>query len=580
MKTFTLAFLLLCMASLTAVYSGDKSTVRTAKPSIPDEHAIVLQQNYTPKPDPTQRSRTNLLGTYTTLSGYYDYQANGTPQHIRVNPANGNIHVTYMLAEDSTATSASRRTGYAMSTNGGTSWNNFSNLRVPSRRSGFPSIDLLQGANAGSPVIGNHSSITGVQSAAFVDSPEGTGAFSELNAPPLIESSGADEPIWPYVAGPTDGSLVMHSSRSVAGTNHLNRTVDFSTWLFPTPWFTFSGPNGSGGRNSTQANTTGRVGTLVNATSNGLFLYESTNNGAAWSAPITVHPARRPVGADTFSVWVSVDMTYDGNNALAALNTSTTDGAGGYFFATTKIDFWSQLTGLVTAVPHDTTRFVSDMNGFNQTNHLTLGGPTICKSGSQIVIVFQAFQRDTARSGHRYSDVWYVRSVTNGLTWSTPVNITNTPNLDERYPSVSKWNQSGFVNMVWQEDLYPGAWTIASPDPGALPARAKQVFYRLTVPTLGVEDDGRVPAAYTLEQNYPNPFNPATKIQYRLPFGSAVTLSVYNMLGEEVATLVNGYRAAGSYEADFAGTNLSSGVYYYTLNAGRFVETKKMILMK
>ncbi len=566
------AFIALCQVSTAGNKKGG-----TLKPTIPDEHARVIEQTFAPAPQQQIPARTLSVGTYTSLSGYYDYQANGTPQHIRVNPANGNIHVTYMLADDSASVSPSRRTAYAFSTNAGSTWNNFSNVRVPSRRSGFPSIDLLQAPNAGSPVIGNHSTITGTQSAAFVDSPEGTGAFSELNAPPLIDAGATDEPIWPFVAGAADGSLIMHSSRSVAGTNHLNRTTDFSTWLYPTPWFTFSGPNGSGGRNSTQATTTGRVGTLVNAVSSGLYLYESTNNGATWSAPVTVHPA---LTVDSFSVWVSVDMAYDGNTPIVALNTSTTDGAGGYFYADAKIDFWSQATGLVTAVPHDTSLFVDDMNGFGQSNHLTLGGPTICKTGTQIVIVFQAFQRDTATSGHRYSDVWYVRSANNGATWTRPINITNTRDVDERYPSVSKWNQAGFVNMTWQEDVYPGTWVIATPDAGALPSRAKQVFYKLQVPTTGVDERGTVATGFKLEQNYPNPFNPKTRISYVVPTAMDVQLSVYNVLGQKVANVVDEYREAGNYEIDFNASHLSSGVYYYTLRAGTFSETKRMVLMK
>ncbi|MEO8169126.1 MAG: hypothetical protein ABI623_12815, partial [bacterium] len=173
-------------------------------------------------------NKTSAVGTFTTLSGFYDYQSNGGAiQQIRVNPANGNIHTTFMLADDSTegGLNNARRTGYAFSSNGGTAWTNFSNVRVPSRRSGFPTIDLLQGANAGSPAIANHSTIGGTTSTIFVDSPEGTGAFSEITAPPIIET-GSDDPIWPYVAGTADGSVVMSGSRSVAATVHYTRTTD------------------------------------------------------------------------------------------------------------------------------------------------------------------------------------------------------------------------------------------------------------------------------------------------------------------------------------------------------------------
>ncbi|GIV46267.1 MAG: hypothetical protein KatS3mg036_1085 [Ignavibacterium sp.] len=90
---------------------------------------------------------------------------------------------------------------------------------------------------------------------------------------------------------------------------------------------------------------------------------------------------------------------------------------------------------------------------------------------------------------------------------------------------------------------------------------------------------------FSLEQNYPNPFNPSTKIRWYSSSGSWTTLKVFNLLGHEVATLVNEYKPAGIYEtefnaAHFSGLNLSSGVYFYQLKTDKFIETKRMILMK
>ena len=87
---------------------------------------------------------------------------------------------------------------------------------------------------------------------------------------------------------------------------------------------------------------------------------------------------------------------------------------------------------------------------------------------------------------------------------------------------------------------------------------------------------------YNLSQNYPNPFNPSTRISWQSIQSSGVikTLKVYDVLGNEVATLVNEYRNAGSYEVDFNASSLSSGIYFYRLQAGSFIQTKKMILIK
>jgi len=91
---------------------------------------------------------------------------------------------------------------------------------------------------------------------------------------------------------------------------------------------------------------------------------------------------------------------------------------------------------------------------------------------------------------------------------------------------------------------------------------------------------GEIPTSYSISQNYPNPFNPATKIDFALPKSSNVVLKVYNTLGKEVAVIFSGFLSAGSYTADFNASELSSGIYFYTINTGDFTETKKMILVK
>lgn len=99
----------------------------------------------------------------------------------------------------------------------------------------------------------------------------------------------------------------------------------------------------------------------------------------------------------------------------------------------------------------------------------------------------------------------------------------------------------------------------------------------------GIEgDQGSLlsPNSYNLAQNYPNPFNPATSIQYSIPYRSEVVLKVFDILGNEVATLVNEEKERGVYTVNFNGSGLASGMYLYRLQAGSFVETKKMILMK
>ena len=94
------------------------------------------------------------------------------------------------------------------------------------------------------------------------------------------------------------------------------------------------------------------------------------------------------------------------------------------------------------------------------------------------------------------------------------------------------------------------------------------------------EADALVPAKESLSQNYPNPFNPSTIIHYEIPNDGLVTLKVYDELGREVKTLVNQYQNKGKYDVNFDASNLASGIYFYRLQSGNFISTKKMLLLK
>ncbi|MBS4035407.1 MAG: T9SS type A sorting domain-containing protein [Ignavibacterium sp.] len=95
-----------------------------------------------------------------------------------------------------------------------------------------------------------------------------------------------------------------------------------------------------------------------------------------------------------------------------------------------------------------------------------------------------------------------------------------------------------------------------------------------------VENPGTIPNEFTLYQNYPNPFNPTTVISYQLPVSSNVSIKVYDLLGREVSTLVEEYKQAGKYQINFNADGLSSGVYYYQLKTGNFIQTKKLIFLR
>ncbi|MEK9138568.1 MAG: hypothetical protein AAB393_15705, partial [Bacteroidota bacterium] len=424
--------------------------------------------------------QTTTVGTYTTLSGFYDYQINGGAcKYIAYNPRSRALHVVYMSDPDSGVPgNPNRGTYYAYSTNHGLTWNNFLNLRVPSRRSGYPSLDVCCTPFGCCAFITNHNDFgLGLRAMVYTDCPEGGGAFAEFPPPSLFESLQ-----WPQVTCLSNGGVIVTATGSVNGIpgTYVKRIDTLSSWIRLSS-------TSSGGRHVGASTRGSRVGVLINEVQNGVFLFESTNYGLTWpTTPLTVHPPQRIVGTDTFQAWVGADLAYLGETPVAAISewmvnsNAPTDSA--------QIVFWSAATGLVVAADKRNTSGVVPRMNRAQVNHTTLGYPCIALAGPYIAIVYQAFLPETSATGFNYSDIFYTRSV-NGTYWFPPDNLTQTPYLDERYPCVSRWNDTigpYFIYMVWQEDTQPGS---AAFNDGAPISRASQKFYRLPLLIDGVTEE-------------------------------------------------------------------------------------------
>jgi len=169
------------------------------------------------------------------------------------------------------------------------------------------------------------------------------------------------------------------------------------------------------------------------------------------------------------------------------------------------------------------------------------------------------------------------------LNWRTATEVNNAGFEVERKEQNSVWKKIGYVNGVGTSTetvLY--SFTDYKLENGLIYYRLKQIDFN---GSFNYSNEVSVevsftPSKYILHQNYPNPFNPSTKIKYELPFDSEVSLTVYSILGDKVATLLNEQKSAGSYEIEFNAANLSNGVYFYELRAGNFRDVKKLVLLK
>jgi len=227
---------------------------------------------------------------------------------------------------------------------------------------------------------------------------------------------------------------------------------------------------------------------------------------------------------------------------------------------------------------------------------------SVSDNGQVVLVMWQAYEYtgavgtsewniypgdNGAETGEIYfTDLYYAYSEDGGATWSDVEVAKGDADVMEQYPQCAQLmlveGNQATVHYMYQEDAVPGIAVFNGQVVGQNSWSTDTYWLHdvlaLTL-TTGVEDDVVV-NDFTLEQNYPNPFNPGTQINYTLAERSSVTLKVYDVLGNEIATLVNTTQEAGAYDVTFDASQLSSGLYIYTLNAGNFTSSKKMMLMK
>jgi len=168
------------------------------------------------------------------------------------------------------------------------------------------------------------------------------------------------------------------------------------------------------------------------------------------------------------------------------------------------------------------------------------------------------------------------------LNWSTATEKNNSGFEIERKAEGANWQKLGFVagnGTTTEKRNY--SFADASISNGSYSYRLKQIDFDGSVNySSETAVDFSKNFNYSLSQNYPNPFNPSTQIKFSVAAPGMVTLKVYNILGKEVASLINEHKEAGNYTYNFNAQNLSSGVYFYTVSTGNFVQTKKMTLLR
>lgn len=342
-------------------------------------------------------------------------------------------------------------------------------------------------------------------------------------------------------------------------------------------------------------------------------VYRAEWSGSAWTVRNDFDGSYTAVGSPITAT--IMDLFISGDTVFAVGTDATTNHPIAYYKNTTGTNLWTTLTtsGFPTSSPGflkygragsygaDTIFVAVD----NQIYYMHKSGSAwtagyTYPAGTQINVLYYdellvgtgtGIYGQETQNGNLPVELTSFVANANGnnvlLKWNTATELNNYGFKIERtvgsgQSAVVYWEKIGFVNGSGNSNSSKNySFSDNNIATGKYLYRLKQIDNDGSFKySAEVEVEIGTPTHFSLSQNYPNPFNPVTTINYQLPMSGNVTLKVFDVLGKEVASLVNEKKEAGSYTVEFSVTNLASGTYFYRLKAGDFIQTKKMIILK
>lgn len=528
----------------------------------------------------------------------YDLQSNSSSQQIWCD-LNTPLYLHAIHTFSALGTGYSDRTTmYYGSTDGGVNWFALGGVPVNTGTEGHSGYGVIAGLSTGEAVIMNHILVDSPQrplTQLWIDtSPLGYG-FVNHDPGKLTDSN-------PYVLWPrcvVDGSdnIIFASSQSTnygAADSFYTNHFTFATSVF----------DGYKAWNGDQAETypfaisdQGTIGQTflgqdIDLPNSGDVFYRvSTTGGLTWEAPQKIY-TRDHSNDTTWGAMRGLTLNYYNDQPCIAFETAWQDFVGGTYRQgdANELYFWSpNVNGGTPKVLIDTSW--AHWNPGGGANDVMLGvcRPVLSRSqsGNYLLLAFSAATDvlDVTNDSSPFFDGYFMYSTDGGETWTEPEKFTPdmTPPVDWKHismPQISPVHPSDedvvTVHISVQGDTVAGSGVQGSSN------SVSAYFYHFTteIAIVNAGSDPLVVNEFNLEQNYPNPFNPSTSINYTLAERTTVNLKVYDVLGKEVATLVNDSQDAGKHTVSFDASNLASGLYIYTLNAGNFTSSRKMMLLK
>jgi len=552
---------ILLLAVAVAVVWAAGAMAFTPKPrAVVRDDITILKQSQGPLPKPFLVSPGYGVGTTD-----YDWLTNGSLAKTVVRDGLRGVHFYWTYRTG--GVSGSRRGYYNFKDETG-AW--LGEIAQDPRVGRFGSMAVLSDGRAcpSAHVSGSAANFSSIA----IDAARGAGAFN----PSDIDTANPAAPIWPHVA--VGGSDVIHVIGSASsGSEHYysrstNQGTSFSTWTQVN-----TGVGQGAGINTIAARGTKVAVVWPDSSPNDVWYRESTDNGATWGASARIHQ----LGAFQGFVWQDAMYSPSGelNVVFDAIDTTSPGGNNGGFRA--QIRHWSPSTGETV---------VRDGNWITQPgwNHGTVACPSIGyqASANRWWCTWVEFTvDDTSAAGFANGEVWVAYSSDGGATWRGHRNLTNSPTprapagqcADDRYQSLAE------VVDDTLRVFYLSSFDGGSSEQTEGTRTQDTLRYYQTPATVGVEEfsgSEKAPASFELGASRPNPTGAKTAIQYSLPAAVEVNLSVYNAAGQLVETLASGHRAAGVHTANWEVRTVPAGVYFYRLTAGKFTQTRSMVVVR
>jgi hypothetical protein len=525
----------------------------------------------------------------TGLSGFFDWQSNGIcMRQLYVNP--GIIHAIYMTSSDSLNIDSSRKVHYSCSTDGGVNWLHLSTVPTnPAIRSGYGYLTTFGPSSFSheSAIIVNHYG-SPIHTYIHTDAFPGLGSFT------TTPSFSAVKYLYP-TANRMSNDNILVTGLSTEGRDTIVSQIyssELNQWIGSPVLFhsnndiyylarvtTATGP---GGKALVVASALYDIGGSFGK--NRIFYWTTGNNGLSWSERKLLFNTQIDSDGDTSRPFVGLDAVYDSvGNFFVAFNTVTDKED----YTNSKI--WLNKNGVQNRILVRNTDIPGAMvtaAGIPMEGVCSMDWPSISISeyNDAVFCSYSVAKQNDIVNGFNSMDIYISYANAGNLEPSIPFQMTSGLS-DERYVSLNRTSFGSLnrkIPAVYQKDPQPGTSAPTNIDNAPL-SRSSLIYneFDLIFGILNsIETGESAPSSYTLKQNYPNPFNPATNIKFEIPKSGNVRVAIYDISGKLVAMVVNKNLTPGTYETQWDGSGSSSGVYFYSLEAEGFKETRKMLLIK